>query len=142
MAREHIPERLTATVRCAECGDRASDVIFLPPTVLDDELRAPPGAPQGVMAIFSDEPRLAIHGGPVSVELGALAQPADVARAVSDGSAAALFALDREYAPFWCPQCGAAYCGDDWDVEDVFDEGFYERQMGTCPRGHRRTLID
>lgn len=142
MAGEPGPAPPIATFYCGECGARASDVRFLPPTVIDHDLAARPGTPQGVMEIGADQPRLAIHGGPVTVQIHPLERAAEVAQAVQHGDARALFGLDQEYAPFWCPRCSAAYCDDHWDVEVLFDDGFYDRQMGTCPRGHRRKLMD
>jgi hypothetical protein len=58
-------------------------------------------------------------------------------------SAAALYALDPELAPFYCPRCDRSYCGDHWRREDVFEEpGFHEGIRGTCPEGHERLLED
>ena len=45
-------------------------------------------------------------------------------------------------APFYCPECGQAYCRADWHTYVVFDEGFYDCTIGTCPAGHRHTVDD
>jgi len=65
--------------------------------------------------------------------------------ALAAGDAGAIFDLDPEYAPFYCPPCRASYCGDHWDRWDVFDEDFPDWRdsiRGHCPRGHERMLED
>ncbi len=58
-------------------------------------------------------------------------------------SARALFELDLELAPFYCPACDENFCGAHWRTRDVFDaEGFHDCIRGTCPRGHERMLED
>jgi predicted RNA-binding Zn-ribbon protein involved in translation (DUF1610 family) len=52
---------------------------------------------------------------------------------------AALRRIDRELAPFYCPDCGLNYCRADWKTWPVFDEGFYDCTMGICPGGHRHS---
>ena len=73
----------------------------------------------------------------------------DEAKAVRAALAApttrALFELDPEYAPWYCPGCDASYCGDHWARRDIFDEddsGWHDSIRGTCPRGHERMLED
>ena len=57
-----------------------------------------------------------------------------------------LHELDLEVASFYCPDCGACYCGDHWVRWDVFDdeEGFtwHDSIRGRCPQGHQRMLED
>jgi hypothetical protein len=59
---------------------------------------------------------------------------------------AALFALDFELAPFWCPDCHAVYCGTHWQHWLVFDHdplpAWLDSIRGRCPHGHERTLED
>ena len=59
---------------------------------------------------------------------------------------AQLFALDFELAPFWCPECGAVYCGEHWRTWMVFEDdpipGWMDSVRGVCPRGHERMLED
>jgi hypothetical protein len=43
--------------------------------------------------------------------------------AIVAGSAAAVYAVDPELAPWWCPECSASYCGEHW-------------ASGRCPQGH------
>ena len=69
--------------------------------------------------------------------------PVERAAAVLEaGDAAALFSINPEYAPFWCPLCSAAYCGDDYRSRVAFDEGVYDATYGVCPEGHERELDD
>ena len=58
------------------------------------------------------------------------------------GSARALFELDFELAPFYCPACDRSYCGDHWHASDVFEDGVHDGIRGTCPEGHERLLED
>ncbi len=65
--------------------------------------------------------------------------------AIAAGDAAALFAVDEELAPWWCPECAACYCGEHWAREDVFDEdapAHHDSIRGRCPEGHERMLED
>jgi len=54
----------------------------------------------------------------------------------------AIYALDREYAPFWCPPCGKSYCRNCWVVWVPYDEGFYDCTRGRCPESHERIMDD
>ena len=64
-------------------------------------------------------------------------------RAIIGGDARALYRLDLEFAPFFCPQCNACFCGAHWWRWDVFDEdGWHDSIRGTCPEGHERMLED
>jgi hypothetical protein len=63
--------------------------------------------------------------------------------ALRDRDARALFAVDRELAPFWCPQCEASYCGAHWVRWSVFDDdGWHDSIRGRCPHAHERMLED
>lgn len=42
----------------------------------------------------------------------------------------------------WCPPCGKVYCRRHLRLEQVWDGSFYEETLGTCPRGHKRTVDD
>ena len=58
------------------------------------------------------------------------------------GSARALYELDFELAPFYCPVCDRSYCGEHWSATDVFEDGVHDSIRGICPEGHERTLED
>lgn len=71
------------------------------------------------------------------------AQRAAMRHALRDTDAAALFAVDLELAPFWCPQCERSYCGEHWMRWSVFDDdGWHDSIRGRCPHGHERMLED
>lgn len=105
----------------------------------------PPGVPPGVSRLtskaFPDWGQLAIDGGPVSVTLAPVPME-EVAAALAIGNAAALFAINSEYAPFWCPSCGSSYCREHYRTVELYDEGFFDCIRGVCPEGHERTLED
>jgi hypothetical protein len=68
---------------------------------------------------------------------------AALAEALPKRDAAALHALDLEFAPFWCPECSASYCGRHWQHWTVVDgDGWPDSIRGRCPRGHERMLED
>lgn len=50
--------------------------------------------------------------------------------------AMALRRLDPEYTPFFCPKCDASYCAAHWELQVIFDEGFYDYTLGQCPNDH------
>jgi len=53
--------------------------------------------------------------------------------ALNARDAGGLYALDPEYAPWYCPACRTSYCGDHWASWD-------DRRR--CPEGHERMLGD
>lgn len=58
---------------------------------------------------------------------------------------AALYQVDLELVPLWCPQCAAVYCRDEWTMWDVWADdysGWHEGIQGRCPRGHQRMIED
>lgn len=82
--------------------------------------------------------------GKMSVRLGA-ADAERVARALESADAASLYALDLEYAPFYCPACDKVYCMECWRTWLVFADdlpGWLEEMRGTCPEHHERMLMD
>ncbi|MHA1339254.1 MAG: hypothetical protein ACTSRZ_04345 [Promethearchaeota archaeon] len=42
----------------------------------------------------------------------------------------------------YCPECNKIYCKRHYSLEIVYDEGFYDYTMGTCPEGHKRIVDD
>jgi hypothetical protein len=57
----------------------------------------------------------------------------------------AIFALESQLTPFWCPTCGASYCSEHWDWWDVWDDewtAWRDSVRGRCPQGHERMLED
>lgn len=55
---------------------------------------------------------------------------------------AALHAINWEFAPFYCRECDACYCRDDWNGIPVWDGPFYDYTEGQCPAGHRQIIDD
>ncbi|HET7464061.1 MAG TPA: hypothetical protein VFJ82_22585 [Longimicrobium sp.] len=113
-----------AEYTCAVCGNVAGRVEVVPsPTGSGSRL---------VHSVFFSMWR---QGPPESTY-------AEAAQALRGGDPRALWALDREWAPFYCPECNACYCRDHWRQWMEFDEGFYDCTYGTCPQGHTRMLDD
>jgi len=123
-----------STWECAVCG-RVAGTVYV--------LEADQPDPRATDEVMSPYHRIAIWGGPVSVTIGLDAsQRSSVREAVGANDARALFELDREFAPFWCPDCGAAYCAEHYVHWDVYDDGFFDSIRGVCPLGHERMLMD
>ena len=136
----------SATYLCGQCRKVAATVTLVAPGQPDPRLTPePPDVPRGVStitgAVFPRSGQLSIDGGPLSVTLAPVPMEL-VAAALDSRSAAALFELDSEYAPFWCPTCGVSYCRDHYRTVEVYDEGFFDCIRGVCPQGHERTLAD
>jgi predicted RNA-binding Zn-ribbon protein involved in translation (DUF1610 family) len=127
-----------ASFRCAACGEAAGVVRTA---------RAGANVDLGPLAGRYDTDR---DGFVIDYFLGTVWFAADraavdaVAAILDAGGAdpAALRLIGRDLTPFYCPDCELNYCGADWNAEVFWDEGFYDRTMGTCPRGHRHLLDD
>jgi len=108
---------------CAECGARAGSV----------QLFGNHSTAEIRRASFTS-----LLSGPVPVS-----QFDDLRIAIWKEDARALFELDFEYAPFFCPECNAIYCGAHWQTMDEFDDdGYHDCIRGSCPNGHDRMLED
>jgi hypothetical protein len=42
----------------------------------------------------------------------------------------------------YCPTCDRIYCRRHYNVQEEFDEGFYDCSRGICPQGHARKIDD
>jgi hypothetical protein len=73
---------------------------------------------------------------------GTLTQPLTDSVRAAIGDAQALYGLDPELAPFYCPRCRANYCGEHWRSYDIFEDGLHDSIRGACPLGHDRMLED
>ena len=136
----------SASFPCAACGNVAATVTLVESGQPDPRLTPePPGVPPGIGTILSSGFRIgrssSIDGGPISVTHG-FVPVKKWAAALDARDAAALFAINSEYAPFWCPRCSASYCRDDFRSWVTFDKGFYDATYGVCPEGHERKLDD
>ena len=58
--------------------------------------------------------------------------------ALAAADPAALYKVERLWAPFYCPECASVYCRNHWVIVPEYDEGFFDCSYGTCPSGHRR----
>jgi hypothetical protein len=59
-----------------------------------------------------------------------------VAEALRSGDFGALYALGREYAPFYCRRCPGVFCVDHFNLKEVWDEAGLDYWHGKCPYGH------
>jgi len=138
-------QSVSASFRCGVCGQEASLVTLVPAGQADPRL-TPETAniPPGISMILSDTPCLSINGGPVSYTAGLLSD--EKVQLVKDAllaqNAAQLYAIDYEFAPFYCPECDCCYCKIHYPSYAVFDDGSFDCNKGTCPKGHKRTLTD
>jgi hypothetical protein len=65
-----------------------------------------------------------------------------VFKAIDNSDACALYKLDDEYVPLYCPRCDCFYCQPHWKIWEEHDEGFYDCTYGDCPAGHKRRMDD
>ena len=42
----------------------------------------------------------------------------------------------------YCPDCDRSYCKKHYNVNVIWDDGYYDYAEGTCPKGHKRILDD
>jgi hypothetical protein len=137
----------SATFTCDRCGSEASTLTLLPPFARDPQAPLPgaPGSLPGEGTVFAEAVRLSING-PVKTTHtfvpGIQVDLATIEAALRGLDAAALYAIDREYAPFWCRSCAKSYCRACWVVWVDYDEGFYDCTRGRCPEGHERIMDD
>ena len=136
---------ISATYLCGACGNVASTVTLVAPGEPDPRMTPEADVPPGLDTLFGsvlpDSAMLSIDGGPASLSLGA-ASTAKMILALESGDPAALYAINREFAPFWCPSCGLSYCTEHYRSYPVFDEGFFDYIQGICPKGHERNVMD
>lgn len=141
-----LPRDPGAAFHCGACGAIPSTVTLVRPGRPDPRLTPePPGVPPGISTLMGELgiAGVSIDGGPVSVTIGVAGTATErVAAALGAGDAAALYAIDDEFAPFWCPRCEACYCRTHYVAVTLFDDGFFDEIRGTCPAGHERRLED
>ncbi len=53
-----------------------------------------------------------------------------------------LYQMNKALLPTFCPQCSKYYCGEHWNVNILFDDGYFDCANGTCPEGHKKTIED
>jgi len=62
--------------------------------------------------------------------------------AINNSDARALYKLNDEYVPLYCPRCDCFYCKEHWKIWEERDEGFYDCTYGVCPAEHKRRMDD
>lgn len=141
-------EALEATFVCDRCGALACTLTLLPPFARDPQngtWGTRPGWLPGHDTMFADSIRFSIDG-PVKTTHtflpGMAVDVPAIEAAMKTGDPDALYAIDREYAPFWCWSCGKSCCRNCWVVWVDFDEGFYDCTRGRCPQDHMRIMDD
>jgi hypothetical protein len=124
----------TARYECALCGKVAATLALLPKNSQHtDVLQA--GVATLVLSDFI---------GKTSEQVSEQIESA-LRAALEEKCAVKLYKLNRLWAPFYCPECAAAYCINHWAVETRYNDefpGFYDCSYGTCPKGHRRMIDD
>lgn len=126
-AAESTPPRVLASFPCARHGSVAGTL----------HLHRMPGGDDWLLVEEGFLGKTSTRLGPAAAER--------VAQALERADAAALYALDLEYAPFYCPTCEKVYCVDCWRTFLVFADdlpGWLEETRGTCPEHHERMLSD
>ncbi len=102
------------------------------------------GQPAGSIRALADPPRIRIERDGNTYMIGPDDLPAFQAAAAQPG-ARALYRLDLEYTPTYCPDCDAVYCRAHWQTWLEFDAdepSWLDCVRGTCPKGHTRMIED
>jgi hypothetical protein len=129
---------------CGVCGKPAATVTLALAGQPDPRLTPEPnGAPLGISGLRSEFAGLSIQGGPMSCTT--IVADVDIKlskEALLDANAGALYAINYEFAPFWCPRCQCSYCQEHYPRMVTYDDGFFDAIYGICPQGHRRKIDD
>jgi hypothetical protein len=116
---ERIGQAAAASFPCARCGGMAGVVkVERAGTTIDT------GLPLGQKTCDRDAIVVDFYG---TASRFADAATLDAVQEIVSSHApdpAALRRIDRELAPFYCPDCDPNYCGAGWRGFPVFDEGF------------------
>ena len=119
------------TVPCTRCGRAAAEIALLPATETGES-----------MWHGRDRLERTDFLGTV-VKFGAYAQLLKFFETLCRGEYAAVRTDDADFVAFYCDDCGQVYCDQCWRVgTPVFDEGFYDYTLGTCPQGHEQIVDD
>jgi hypothetical protein len=132
------------TFLCGVCGKVAATVTLAAPGQPDPRLTPEPeGVPKRISRVFLEVARLAVDGGPVTHTVSVPSNQVDhVKAALLARNAAELNAMDRDFAPFWCPVCTKSYCKEHYASFPLFDDGYYDCTETICPQGHKRRVAD
>ena len=119
------------TLVCSRCGRAAAELALLP------------AAAEGE-TMWRDKDRLERTDflGSV-VKFGDYAQLLELFETIARGDYAAAREADADFVAFHCRACERVYCAECWKLDSpVFDEGFYDYTLGTCPEGHEQVVDD
>ena len=119
------------TLPCARCGRAAAEIALLPAAETGES-----------MWRHKDRLERTDFLGTV-VKFGAYAQLLEFFESLCRGEYTAIRAADLDFIAFYCEACGQVYCDNCWSLgTPVFDEGFYDYTLGTCPQGHEQIVDD
>jgi hypothetical protein len=65
-----------------------------------------------------------------------------VKAALEQADPAALYAIEKLWAPFYCKECSRVYCREHWSIIPLYDGDFFDCSYGYCPEGHKRLIED
>ncbi len=68
--------------------------------------------------------------------------PATVMRLSPRALHAVICGAHRDGLDFYCPECDALLCEAHYRIRPVWDDGFYDYALGSCPAGHERIVDD
>jgi hypothetical protein len=119
------------TLPCARCSRAAAEIALLPATETGES-----------MWHHKDRLERTDFLGTV-VKFGAYARLLEFFETLCQGDYTAIRVDDADFVAFYCGACGQVYCDNCWSLgTPVFDEGFYDYTLGTCPRGHEQMVDD
>jgi len=118
---------VNALFHCALCNQLAGTVELLPAT-----------HPEAL----SKKPTIAIREFVGIEHVAVSGDLSQLETALRNSDAAALYKVERLWAPFYCPECLRVYCRNHWKIFPVYDETFYDCSYGYCPEDHKRLIDD
>lgn len=128
-----LPGRMSRhhTIVCSQCGRAAAELALLP------------AVPEGD-GLWHDRDRLERTDfmGTV-IKFGAWETLSALFDSLSRADFDSSRGDDADFVSFYCLACRRVYCDTCWQAgSPVFDEGFYDYTLGTCPQGHEQTIDD
>lgn len=119
------------TLACAHCGRAAAEVALLPATVT------------GASPWHARERLERTDFMGTLTKFGSAEALVALFEAIDQGDFATAASLDGDFVAFHCGACEQVYCDRCWQLSPpVFDDGFYDYTLGTCPRGHEQVVDD
>ncbi|PYP85714.1 MAG: hypothetical protein DMG65_20185 [Candidatus Angelobacter sp. Gp1-AA117] len=116
-----------ATFHCALCNELAGSVELLPAS-----------HPEAL----SNNPTISIRDF-IGIEREVISgDRGELQAALREADPAALYKVERLWAPFYCAECARVYCRRHWQIFPVYDENFYDCSYGYCPENHKRLIDD